>query len=1195
MKKHIFFILGTLMGATLMAQPAKVLKQTETSARIRFVAPAMQVLTIQANGTTYDQLTLEGFRQSNQIGKPSLPVYSRIIEVPLCAKVSVKTSTPQWRELESQMRHRVIPAQPDRRKSDTSSAIWQQDPKVYSSDTYWGDDALVRVEMIGVARDRNLARITYSPLRYNPVAGKVMVNDSVDVDLIFEEADLAATYRMKQMHHSLGFGIQSDLLLEQPASKDAITNVAPIRYVIVCYSGFRGQMDEFVEWKRQKGFRTDIVYTDDPAVGTSSTSIANYLKGLYTNANVENPAPTYVLLVGDVQQIPAFDSRVAGGYYPGNDHITDLYYATWTNDNVPDCYIGRFSAQTASQLTPQISKTLLYEQYAFADPSYLSNAVLIAGVDQGRSGDNAYTYGDPACDYIAKTYVNSDNGYTSVTYYKNNTSFSPTGVTVTGSSQSYSTSNALRSLYNQGAGWVNYTAHGSAFSWGDPEMNTSHVSQMTNNGKPMMMIGNCCLSSKFDESNCFGESLLRKGNDAGAVAYIGGSNSTYWTHDFYWMVGYRSSCSNTMNTNYNSTHRGMYDNLFHTHDEVFSQWFTTTAAMQYAGNMEVQVSDPSFSRYYWEIYHVLGDPSLEPWLGQASPMPFEGDSVCILGTTTYSFTTAPNAYVAIVDENSNALVAARANGQGTTTLDLSRLTPGLFRMSITAQNHTPRFVNLMIVTPSGPYVMTGNIRPMASVVRAGDTIEFALDVYNLGVDPADVVTLQLTSSNGSMQVLNNNYQLTNLAAGDTVSVTNAFRAVVSNSLLDGAAVPLSITANCGSQSSNTNASFRVSAPLLNVTKVTILPSPTPGATSNVTVDITNAGSLATENAVATLAHHFGMATVGTGSQSLRVIEMGENKQATFTVTFDEFLTEGANIPLQLKCVHSYGQLDTTLTVTIGTGTFDNFESQGFTTLPWQQGNNMWSIVSDAGDPAIFGSYQARSKANLQNSATSELSITHTSIIPDTVSFYVKVSTENNYDWFYFYVDGDERMSLSGDKDWELYSYPVPAGTHTFKFAYTKDYSQSSGSDCAWIDNVRLPRVSKYYEFVTDTICQDSAYVFRGQTLPTDQKGTFVYIDSNYTTYYYLALTVKECHGESISSVENDLHVKVYPNPASSQVNVTAEGIFNVQLVDLQGKVLRQIDNQHDLCQIHIQNLSKGIYFVKVTASNGSTIAKVVVR
>ena len=43
-----------------------------------------------------------------------------------------------------------------------------------------------------------------------------------------------------------------------------------------------------------------------------------------------------------------------------------------------------------------------------------------------------------------------------------------------------------------------------------------------------MMIGNCCLTNKFEKDVCFGEALLRKTNRAGAVAYIGGTNYTYW-------------------------------------------------------------------------------------------------------------------------------------------------------------------------------------------------------------------------------------------------------------------------------------------------------------------------------------------------------------------------------------------------------------------------------------------------------------------------------------------------------------------------------------------------------------------------------------------------------------------------------------------------------------------------------------------
>ena len=94
----------------------------------------------------------------------------------------------------------------------------------------------------------------------------------------------------------------------------------------------------------------DLVYTDDPNVGTTTTSIKNYLKGLYDNATESAPAPTFLLLVGDVAQIPAFNGTT-------DNHVTDLYYASWTTgDNIPDCYYGRFSATNASQLAPQIEK-----------------------------------------------------------------------------------------------------------------------------------------------------------------------------------------------------------------------------------------------------------------------------------------------------------------------------------------------------------------------------------------------------------------------------------------------------------------------------------------------------------------------------------------------------------------------------------------------------------------------------------------------------------------------------------------------------------------------------------------------------------------------------------------------------------------------------------------------------------------------
>jgi hypothetical protein len=45
---------------------------------------------------------------------------------------------------------------------------------------------------------------------------------------------------------------------------------------------------------------------------------------------------------------------------------------------------------------------------------------------------------------------------------------------------------------------------------------------------------------------------------------------------------------------------------------------------------------------------------------------------------------------------------------------------------------------------------------------------------------------------------------------------------------------------------------------------------------------------------------------------------------------------------------------------------------------------------------------------------------------------------------------------AGAFGWAQVSYPVSAGTHAFKWEYSKDETVSSGQDCAWIDYIVFP-------------------------------------------------------------------------------------------------------------------------------------------
>ena len=74
--------------------------------------------------------------------------------------------------------------------------------------------------------------------------------------------------------------------------------------------------------------------------------------------------------------------------------------------------------------------------------------------------------------------------------------------------------------------------------------------------------------------------------------------------------------------------------------------------------------------------------------------------------------------------------------------------------------------------------------------------------------------------------------------------------------------------------------------------------------------------------------------------------------------------------------------------------------------------------------------------------------------PGTLGFHWKVSSEANYDYLRFYIDGTQQASRSGSVDWEAQSYQIPSGSHTVQWKYTKDGSVSRSQDSGWVDRIQ---------------------------------------------------------------------------------------------------------------------------------------------
>lgn len=75
--------------------------------------------------------------------------------------------------------------------------------------------------------------------------------------------------------------------------------------------------------------------------------------------------------------------------------------------------------------------------------------------------------------------------------------------------------------------------------------------------------------------------------------------------------------------------------------------------------------------------------------------------------------------------------------------------------------------------------------------------------------------------------------------------------------------------------------------------------------------------------------------------------------------------------------------------------------------------------------------------------------------PGTLTFWWKVSSETNFDFVIARLDGETQAGIAGTAgNWEQVSVDVTGeGKHTIEWVYEKDGSSSSGSDCAWVDDV----------------------------------------------------------------------------------------------------------------------------------------------
>ena len=1003
----------------------------------------------------FSELVIPEYGSSNVIGSPRLPVLKKLIEVPVNATVKIEIKNSTYTDIKlSELGglYPVMPAQPSVSKSDDpKNIVFQYNKSVYKLNQFIQHD-LVTFAPVGTMRGTNLGRIEIAPFLYNPIKKTLRIYTNIEVEIVFENADVTATIEQKATYYSPYF-VPSLAKIFNYKSLPVKSNFTkyPVKYVIVADTMFHDLLQPFVEWKTKKGFTVVQAYTSNVAVGNTTTSIKTYLQNLYNNGTVSDPAPSFVLFVGDIAQVPAFTGTTGS-------HVTDLYYCEYTGDFLPEVYYGRFSATNISELRPQIDKTLEYEKYLMPQTSFLDTCVMIAGQD----GTFGPTHGDGQINYGTDTYFNALHGLYSNTY----------PYAISGSSASQIIQNV-----SDGVCMATYTAHGGSSGWSNPGFSVADVNNLTNVHKYPLLIGNCCLTNKFDDPCCFGEALLRA-DSKGALGYIGGSNSTYWDEDYYWGVGYRNFGSGNppLHATFDAANPGAYDGTFHDHGELFGGWYVTQGQMISAGNLAVTQSGSTLNSYYWEIYHLMGDPSLMVYYSEPPAMSVTYNALMPLGVTTFDITTdAPYAYAAI-SKAGILYGAALADSLGNITVNLDPITvPGVADIVITRQNRQPYIGTVVIASPSGPYVLyTKNHVNTSSnsdtIVDYNENVILDATLKNFGGAVALGVNAIISSSDPYVSISDNSGTWGSINSNSLSTQTAVFAFTTPGYVPDQHVAPFSMTiTDNNSNTWNSVFNLKINAPELNIGSFSINDSLgnnnqviDPSENLKIIIQSSNTGHSDATGTTGTLTTNSPFITITDTVFNFNSLNKGTAANAVFDISVSSLLPDTAVIEF-IYTVKSGDYFKTNYYyITVGEA-MEDFETGDFTKFEWQSGGNVpWSITNIAPYEGVFSA----KSGTITHGQSSELFVTMQITVPDTISFWKKVSCEQGsnysgsyywYDYLEFLIDGVTVERWDGENpDFSKSFYPVTSGIHTFKWVYSKDGSVSGGQDCAWLDYIVFP-------------------------------------------------------------------------------------------------------------------------------------------
>ena len=1012
----------------------------DRSILINYNLPELAVDAIVNDNGSFYRIAVPGHSLTTDPGKPELPVFNRLINIPAGVTYRITISdikSSRIRPSKDNIKGILFPSQHgETKQNENQRQGFVFDKKSYSGRKIISADT-VRIESLGKIRNKQLSSLIISPVRYNPGSNFLEVITSMKIRITFSE-DIRTSSKSVSSESPL-FNETLDKGILNYFPEDLITGYSdqPVGMVILTDTTFKKYLEPFYRWKMQKGFKLDILYRGVHQAGVSDLELKESISKIYSSASTAGHPPEYLLIIGDAEKIPYF----------GSDNITDLYYGEFDGggDYLPDMYIGRIPAKDTTSVKSVVEKILEYEKFQFADTNnFYSRALAFAGKDA-----NYANYMNGQVKYAITNYLIPDNKINEFHFYY------PDGFTK---------KDSIVKLISDGLSFINYSGHGTSAGWLHIDIKSPDVKNFTNKSMYPFVISNACRTAQFNDTASFGNKMVLS-HGKGAIGFIGCTNDSYWDEDFAWAVGPGTPNSDPT---YAQTGLGAYDRLFHTHSELPSDWYITMGQVNFAGNLAVSSSSSLKKKYYWETYTVLGDPSIIPIIGTPSPFNISLPDTLPNGIRSLSVAIDPFAYMS-VSHFDKLWDASFASPSGSVVLEMPGLSNDSCLVVVTGQNRIPviktiyfsdfrkEFINL---SESGINDVSGNNNGKADF---GETFYLKLKISNLGLANAMNLSAAISSTSPWVTINRNSVSIGTLAGKSETIVDDDLQLTIDENVPDLGIITVDLTLKDDKTEKKYKIDIRVHAPELEIINCLIDDSvlgnnnyiAEPGENFDLIFQVRNHGSSNTSGQLIIESQESELEIIDSDIKS-GILQFGGISDIHVAVKLSASAQYGDFIKLKSTLDCSPYIVDNNFSFRVGR-VRESFESSTFTVFPWiNLSSKPWII---AGSNSADGNLSARSGA-ISHNAVSALMIRTYFPEPDSLRFFYRVSSEPNYDYLLFNLNGTEIIRKSGETDWEKHTVAVPAGLNKMEWIFKKDNSVSQGADGAWIDLIDFAGTAK---------------------------------------------------------------------------------------------------------------------------------------